>query len=101
MREQYASRDFTTADVLEGAELLGCYVGTEEGEAQFIVKKVGLATEGLERLVTVGRHEPQGLYTIAAKSQQHKLTYLQRCLGGSPELLLSCTKGMKRRQKNG
>ena len=66
------------APVVVGAEILGAYVGDEEGRCRFVAKKVGNWAKEVEQLVNAGRSQPHLLLASHTHSQQHKPTYIQR-----------------------
>ena len=78
VRNAIVNTPFSGAPVVVGAEILGAYVGDEEGRCNFVAKKVGSWASEVEQLVNAGRSQPHLLFASHTHSQQHKPTYIQR-----------------------
>ena len=78
VRNAIVNTPFSGAPVVVGAEILGAYVGDEEGRCNFVAKKVGSWASEVEQLVNAGRSQPHLLLASHTHSQQHKPTYIQR-----------------------
>ena len=80
VRREIEATPFSGAPVVGGAEILGAYVGDEEGRCRFVAKKVGNWAKEVEQLVNAGRSQPHLLLASHTHPQQQKPTYIQRTI---------------------